>query len=669
MLRWRPAGTPVAGVPARRYLLVALLPMLLSLWAYRTVPHYSFMYDDPLDLPRAVHHPLIETLTTSGSYSYYRPLSFLIWQGFFAAQGYFDPVVLHALPLLCHAANVCLVARLVYRVAGAAPALAAGTVFAIFPFNYQAVSWAGALFHPLVTLWILVALLAYRRYQHRASWWCLPVSLAAAVLALLTHEYGVTIAPLVCWYDLVWHPGKERTVPPPEGPRAESWRWRPRHRWLLPVLHSALALAYLMMYARIPKEHVAFVLDVASVRLNGLYLLQGVAFWAVRLFAGMQASRDVIVLLAGCLAILLAVVLCLAQSSGRLLLFAAGWVLIAWAPSWLSLSYTYVIDAPRLLYAPSVGVACMWGATVAGVRASRRRSRIAAFVGAACLVALTSQSLGLLREKATLYTIGSHLMEDVTTAAVREADTGGALFVNLVSWIAPPVADFPFGHDGITTVPTYIGLDLAEEVAVGRRVPVAWTGYDVLRAPWYLQYGELGGNSSLKQLDQLMRHRSGVYITRFGETLSLERAGALTEATGYVAPVTGAQARFGQQMVIETVTVEPRPGKRVLHVVWRALARGEGDSTVFVHLYTASGELASATDAYPIAGLSAPRLWHSGDRIEDNHVLDVPGVLAPGTYHIGIGVYDRGTGVRLRATAADDVRLPADTLTVDTFSW
>src|SRR5947199_293875 len=76
---------------------------------------------------------------------------------------------------------------------GAAAATLAAGFFVTFPFHYQVVPWAGALFHPLVTALTLGALLAYReaRVHGGAHWWAL--SLGCALLALFTQEYAVTL--------------------------------------------------------------------------------------------------------------------------------------------------------------------------------------------------------------------------------------------------------------------------------------------------------------------------------------------------------------------------------------------------------------------------------------------------------------------------------------------
>jgi hypothetical protein len=83
-----------------------------------------------------------------------------------------------------------------------------------------------------------------------------------------------------------------------------------------------------------------------------------------------------------------------------------------------------------------------------------------------------------------------------------------------------------------------------------------------------------------------------------------------------------------------------------LTLIWHALGRQNRDWTVFIHLVDAQGQIV-AEDNRPPQGDAFPMLqWAAGDWIEDQHPLALPANLAPGEYHIRVGLFYPPTGRR-----------------------
>jgi hypothetical protein len=84
---------------------------------------------------------------------------------------------------------------------------------------------------------------------------------------------------------------------------------------------------------------------------------------------------------------------------------------------------------------------------------------------------------------------------------------------------------------------------------------------------------------------------------------------------------------------------------------WESLAPAALDYTVFVHLYDAQGELVATGDGQPLNGAYPTHLWQPGDRVVDVHLLAAASgdVSGDGGYQVGVGLYDLGSGLRLRA--------------------
>jgi hypothetical protein len=80
---------------------------------------------------------------------------------------------------------------------------------------------------------------------------------------------------------------------------------------------------------------------------------------------------------------------------------------------------------------------------------------------------------------------------------------------------------------------------------------------------------------------------------------------------------------------------------------WQATDTPSRDYTVFVHLLGPDGVQVAGADGPPVEDFYPTSLWRSGDRVEDQHVMSLPGDMPAGTYRIAIGLYDPTTGQRL----------------------
>jgi 4-amino-4-deoxy-L-arabinose transferase-like glycosyltransferase len=93
------------------------------------------------------------------------------------------------------------------------------------------------------------------------------------------------------------------------------------------------------------------------------------------------------------------------------------------------------------------------------------------------------------------------------------------------------------------------------------------------------------------------------------------------------------------------------PGESLdLTLYWQAEARTEEPVTAFVHLLDDQGNIVAQADRWP-GGLPS-NIWAGGQVIVDEYEVELPPMVAPGTYQIAVGLY----------TAADGLRLPASDL-------
>jgi len=130
-------------------------------------------------------------------------------------------------------------------------------------------------------------------------------------------------------------------------------------------------------------------------------------------------------------------------------------------------------------------------------------------------------------------------------------------------------------------------------------------------------------------------------------------------ATGQTA-LSPSGAHFGEAIVLEEYGVQADSEAVQVTLRWSADAYLDTDYTVFVHLVAAggNGQALAQGDAQPMGGRWPASLWLPGVALDDLHTVLLPPDLAPGSYHLLVGLYDPITGQRLlRPDGSDAVRL------------
>jgi Flp pilus assembly protein TadD len=204
--------------------LLLALALGFSLLTYAQVWHFNFVYDDAFQI---VSNPKIHDwshlrayFTTHlwanvGSYdrmsSYYRPL-FLVWLRVNYAVFRLKPSYWHASSLALHlvAAWLTYLAALrLLELAGSdeAPrrmtAALAAMIFALHPAHVEPVAWVSASSELLLTIFLLLAFIAYIDSRKRGKWLWVAISAGSFALALLAKETAILFVPLVLCCQLI----------------------------------------------------------------------------------------------------------------------------------------------------------------------------------------------------------------------------------------------------------------------------------------------------------------------------------------------------------------------------------------------------------------------------------------------------------------------------------
>jgi hypothetical protein len=471
-------------------LLAVTLGAIILYWPTLRLP---LIYDDLLHIRIAKGLDLASVWLPTDEFGFYRPLTFLPLLLIKNIFGFYPSELLHGLNVFQHAINGALLVALSYRLWRKTHwALAAGLLFVLFPFSYQAVSVYGHNVHPTTTGIILAGLHTYLsaiRAQKRAYlWWISTVLLF--FLGLLSHESAIlfgVFAALLHWNDRGQLPRFEKTdlVSRDLGSivrQVTGWPWA-----LFLVAGFIYAVGYQFLdLSRAPQA----TFGDSSLWYKFLYLGQGAAYpiaWFGRWLQGTDPAAAALVI-AG-----LGVMLALTIWSGRdhenrlPLLFGWGWWGMASLLVALPLETGYFLHGPRLLYLSSVGLAFLWPVLLEPIYKIAKGGRLV--WGAILLVILASNWL-YIRERLSDYTQLTSPVDLVEDQMASQPEGEGVILVNLPQWIDRLDNTYQVGVDLAAMLGDYLFVEeLIGENLQSERPTRAFLAPDLLNTYPEYNYG------------------------------------------------------------------------------------------------------------------------------------------------------------------------------------
>lgn len=634
------------------------LPLAVTLWLYGRSLGYGFFNDDPTGhFAWMERYDIGRLYVISAGYGFFRPLVFTAWKLLWSLfQGY-QAAAFHGLSLTFHIGNVLLVYLLSRRLGGRLYATVASLAFSCFPFNYEAVAYVAALFHPMLTCLALLALLAYDQYLSTKRRRFLAAVVLLHLLALLTHENGVIIPALLLGWDFCLRPPA---------------RWRDiLQRWSIRL--GAVSLAYLFLWRSIPKSAEQGLQPPDNVIRNALALWSQLASYPLMPLVRPSSGEVLLIvtLLFAALALLLALVW--RRRERRIYFFGLVWLAAATLPSAISLEPAYLYGSPRLYYLGSIGAALLWalparlasrrpgsGQDCASDDGAQYRSR--RLLSGATLVAL----IVLLSLQPLRYvTCQMHFMQEVTglvremgVLAAQEKPQTAITWVNLPYYFSscqhyPQGCDnpYPYAPVGAVVLPPYASpSDLARVNGDGVDRPMRSVTVHEYAPGWALH------STETLTLDALREELRGarVYVMDL-LTLSWVPLHAVWH-TG--ADPMAYAALFGERVGLAGWRVTREGDTLAVTLEWQAVRNGAAPLTVFVHLYREDGSLAAQHDGPPAGGFVPPNAWHAGDIITDTHRLVLDPDTAAENCTLVTGIYDPQTGIRLNAVSDAGETIP-----------
>ncbi len=480
--------------------LLLLLPACLAFAVAFPSLGLSFLSDDSYDLILArgtsYRDLLLQPLP---GFSYYRPLTFVLYKVVHDLWGGTAPWHYRLLVALLHTGNALLLTLIVRSSVGSLAALVSGVLFASFPFAYQTLQIVSALPHVLVTSALLAATFCWLRGSSgegvTSRCWYAAAMLAAAV-APGFHETGAVGGVLLLLLLALRYLPRDRA-------------FREGLPWALGacVAGFVYAAAWFWGFDK-PGGRAVSWLDRLE---NSVYWLQAAAYPVTRQLtlvfdaAWLERHAWAAVVGAAALGLVLATVLAVPGRSVRLALASLLLGFLVFLPAVLFLPYRdYLEDAPRVLYPVAPAVATYWGTTVA---ASWRwpRGRWLSGGVATCIAASTLfQSVAFHALRAEMAQWASAAQEAVVAAA--RSDSGRPLVViDGPAWLALHRYEFPLGHYGVMAQPSYHGYEALLEARLDRRQPVLSLAVALQRQPARWTYWPHGRPGAVAEVAALLR--------------------------------------------------------------------------------------------------------------------------------------------------------------------
>jgi len=632
----------------------ALLAGGLAFTLYARTVTFGFMGDDPSGFFRWIEQvPLTQWFTRSPGF-FFRPLVLVVYKLLWVILGGYSAPGFHVPLILLHVANALLVGFLGSRLSGR-PAYGwiAALLFATFPLSHEAVAIVDSLAHPLLTFWILLALLLFdqgrRTGDRRYLWAVYPVEM----LALLTHENGLILPFLILLLELLYYPPRsvrELTRSPALG------------TLILPIL-------FLLWWQQIPKDTTSPPRTLADLLHNTLPFLQVTAYPLLPFFHLKVTNVAGLLALVG---IALAVNFVAARLLGalRLWTFAVAWMASAAAPAVLFLDWDYLHGSAHIYYLASVGAALLWAAlpvAVAGLVKQPGADRALAAGSAALLtLALALPPIPFIRCHLDLNDQATRLVRAVSAQAADAPPDRPLVFANLpiyfISSAEHPqgcLAVYPFVTTGVVVFPPYASLSDFIRVNGGpdrqaRGVTVA--EYD---SNWPPRYGD-----ALPLSDMRETLRQNEVVAFEIDNWSLRDLSAIWQP-GSTEAARAPLASFGDVLRLEQADVQQRDSNLIVTLLWRVTDTLQHPVTAFTHVYDGQGKLLAQHDGPPGQN-GAPvnyvpsELWQPGDTIRDVHTISLTAPLPSDGYVVAAGLYDPDTQERLPVRDRDGVRLADD---------
>jgi hypothetical protein len=619
---------------------VLIVSVAVTAGVYGTTLGYSFFMDDVLDTTWTEQRSYWEIFTERfPGFGYYRPVPFLIFKASFDALGAHNTIVLRTILVTTHILSSLLVYLLLRRLTESEWSVAASVLFLMFPFSYQNISVIGAMGHVLVTMLLLGTLLLWWEGRTRNVPWLLVASVATAIVAVWTIEYGVLALPLVIGMELLVHWRTGESVFTLTG---------------LPyfLMLAAAHLVYFILWFGLdrPESEPVTAGDIAR---NVAFWLQAVAYPLTR-FLNILMDEPMgyrAVVLISVLIILSAIIAHAILKQMTLAAIALVAAFVCFMPSMLMLTHEYVLSGPRLLYVASPAIAAFWAMLGRALFAERWHARVWQ-AGVLMFIAITIlQSHSFIERRLEMFQAANEVVNAVVDVAGSQRDKP-VLIMNAPAWFSfHSLADqeYPIGHLGVQAIPPHVGFDGLTYAVTGERAEVESGALAPSVSGWTYSWSPHGPLMDHDEVNERLQAGYKLYVVRLTpEGPRLDSAGEIRSGDADDEEVL---ATFGDGIQLSSIDLDAGRNLLLIETEWRVTGPLAGDYQLSYKIRDRSGQVIVDHRDYALSGMSPPRLWQAGDTISDFLVLDLPYQLDIDS--LGIGFINTADESMLEITDAE----------------
>ena len=434
------------SLPARRRYLALMCAILFGIFClYVPALRLMLIHDDAANITWMNNFTVLSIFAvdvTKGATP--RPVANLLWVLVRELFGWYIPAILHAWTVFYHVINVALVAALAKRLGKRLglrgilfPTLSA-LIFGLFPFSFQAIIWAGAIYHPVLAAGGLCAMHLYltARERRRFVWWV--ACILALLYACLAHESGFMFGLLIAATEILFVlAGKRPLRKVPLGIGVFSLAYPVLYRLLLPSMWGVSQ----------PRDIAMMVQRVVT---NVPYIMQAMISWTIILLRtkiGLGESSPLVITILFIVCMVPALIWMWRKRCLTIAFIALAWWVALSVPM-LLLYETYLLNSPRLLYTPSIGIALFWAALTALLMQNLRHPAAKAVLAVpiVAMLAWCVPYIGDRMNETARLTPAMKMIDADLRASDKDAKV---LMINLPEWSAPSYPAFLTGAEGI----------------------------------------------------------------------------------------------------------------------------------------------------------------------------------------------------------------------------
>ena len=602
-----------------------LLPPVALFIIYAPSLGWPYFWDD-LTIITDVRAHSYRNLLTEIVLGRYRPFDRGLIKAMDHLLGPQGAVFGHFFALATSTINATLLAQLGRRLCSSRVGIIAGLLFAAYPLSYQAVPQIAGLAHPMGLLLALVGTHSYLKFRHGGRWWWLVGTCLVVAVSPLTVETGVVTGILVA--------SSEIHLCSKERPTLRNIILKP----LAPITISLLGGIWLI---RITGVH--FSPNHLDLWKNTNYFLQGMASpvsSAARHFteAGLTEYETVFLVSATTILLLL---LPLALNAGRrhILLYSLAWVIAGSIVPWWTLPYDYVMNSPRVLYLPSVGIVLIWANLIAEAW-TRIQLR---WLSGGALIAILFFGVAFIRSNLRLYEIGLPPIWGLARSAA-ERPNDHLLVVNLPGWLSWPNLHYIIGHEGAMLMAMETSSqELARYNAFSAADVVSASFGNIMeQTPYYV--GVYGESQNWEGLAMAIRSVDDVYLTNYNgdKPATLEHVGGVStdDTNEYVANFNNRVWLTGAHATVQENIIQIELG-------WYLVKKTQGYDA-FVHAMNCDGTVLGLKDGPALGRMYPIWQWQPGETIVDRRQIRLDPSQDASCFRLEIGLFNPETNERMR---------------------